>query len=274
MRLMKQRIAIALAAGMIVAAAVASSAAQAPTAAGLRFDVASVKLMPPNPRGMHWGVFGVGEKGGPLHLVTPGMGVNIAANLQYILQAAYGLDANQVRGLPAWTQGAAGNYAIVATTSAPATHAQLEQMLQNLLADRFKLQVRIENRTVAGFALEVDRGGLKIKPATAGPRAQTIAQFLFFLRPNADGYSCDCGPDFLPVIDKTGLTGKYDFFAALGHVFLAPTNPPGDNYYHPNGMPPMTIDELLRLDTGLRLVRTPVTQTLLTVVHLERPTAD
>jgi uncharacterized protein (TIGR03435 family) len=46
-----------------------------------------------------------------------------------------------------------------------ASEDQVPEMLQNLLADRFKLAVHRANTEQPGYALVVDKGGLKLKPA-------------------------------------------------------------------------------------------------------------
>jgi len=230
-----------------------------------QFDVASIKPLLPPIRFLKWSL-------------EPGARVDLSASLGQIIQTAYAVQPNQVLGLPKWAQSQDGLFHIVATTSQPASVDQLRAMLRALLADRFQLTVKSESRTVPGFALEVDKGGIKNLPAgQAGGRGinnQTIPAFVNILKPNDQGYMCDCGSQYLPVIDKTGLTGSYNLVAALGHSFLAPTNPPGPNYYHPDGMEPETIDELLHTAIGLRLVRTKVTETFLTIVRAEKPTPN
>ena len=45
-------------------------------------------------------------------------------------------------------------------------HVQLQLLLRNLLADRFKLAVHHESREVPAFALVVAKGGSKLHEAT------------------------------------------------------------------------------------------------------------
>lgn len=255
-----------LACGLILAAALPLALGAPPQApapnATLRFDAASIKPMEPPITSMSV-------------RLQAGTSLHVWASVSMILQAAYDLQPNQIQGL---TQSANRLFDIRAETPEPATVEQQRAMLRNLLADRFKLAVRIEDRVVPGFELEVDKGGLRNLPSgntsQKGISNISMAQFADILKPNADGYSCDCGGDYLPVVDKTGLSGTFNPVVALGHAFLSPTNPPGDNYYHPDGMPPVTIDELLHEKLGLRLVRAKVSETILTVVHIEKPTPD
>ena len=251
--------------------------AQIPVAGPLTFDVASVKPMAPNPRGMRWGL-------APAPGDVPGTRVHLYANLLNIIETAYNLQPNQVGGEPAWVDSQAGNFAIDAVPAQPSTDDQLRSMLQNLLAERFKLQVKIEARTVPGYAIRIAKGGLKDLPPVAptldargnpvmNGRAMTVAEFAAFaLKPGADGYNTVRSRQYLPVEDQTGLTARYNFFAALGRAFLSPANPPGK--YHPAGVAPETISELLSGSIGLELVKTKVTRPFLTIVRIDKPTPN
>src|SRR6185437_14885767 len=52
----------------------------------------------------------------------------------------------------------------------------------------------------------------------------------------------------------------------------SPANPPGK--YHPAGVMPETISELLSGSIGLELVKTKVSQPFLTIVRVEKPTPN
>jgi uncharacterized protein (TIGR03435 family) len=49
------------------------------------------------------------------------------------------------------------------------TKAQFQEMLRNLLVERFHLVVHHETRTFPGYELVVDKGGLKLKEAPGQP---------------------------------------------------------------------------------------------------------
>ena len=106
---------------------------------------------------------------------------------------------------------------IVATIPEGATREQFHKMLQNLLVERFQLMVHRETPEMETFLLVVAAGGLKLKPYVEGEppmerkmsgagmyyqeQGRTLVQF-------ADYVSGYIGR---PVIDDTGLSGKYDF---------------------------------------------------------------
>src|SRR5439155_21091075 len=91
-----------------------------------------------------------------------------------------------------------------------ATAAEIRIMLQNLLADRFKLKLHEENREVPGYALVVAKGGAKLE------------------RVLRNGTRMACGSDSTdslakclsrrlrqPVVDKTTITGNHNFSLTL-----------------------------------------------------------
>jgi uncharacterized protein (TIGR03435 family) len=142
----------------------------------------------------------------------------------------------QITG-PAWID--SERYDIVANAPTGASEEQVNIMLQNLLADRFKLVVHRETRKLPLYELTVAKNGLKIKPYIEDPnepdrepgrpvfnqdgvpiprpggiafvigsgqrqvigRKQPIAQLARSLAVDLER----------PVVDKTGLTGDYDY---------------------------------------------------------------
>src|SRR5262249_30125678 len=131
----------------------------------------------------------------------------------------------QVVGVPGWADSKnldCDRYDLTAKAAAdgPLNQKQAKAMLQALLAERFHLRFHREMREMSVYALVVTKGGPKLKEAaaevqpmlrmrggtkgvemevTAGNMAQLVNQFS-----NSNGVD-------RPVLDKTGLTGKYDF---------------------------------------------------------------
>jgi uncharacterized protein (TIGR03435 family) len=150
--------------------------------------------------------------------------------LPLLLQLAYGVHTDQILGSPKWT--ASENYDIQARVDDSVieelkklTPEQLrsarQQMLQSLLADRFKLKVHRETKELPVFWLVIARNGFKLresKPDETDANGRTgmyisgssgavrgqlvsmpaLAQFLYRQLDRT-------------VLDKTGLSGKYNF---------------------------------------------------------------
>ncbi len=131
--------------------------------------------------------------------------------IETCIKWAYGVQRAQVSGPAVLTS---ERYDIVAKTDGPASSDEMKAMMQALLAERFKLEFHHEKRELKSFALTVAKGGPKLKQAGSDEvplrqnyvmgttaRATTMAELADFLS----------GPTEKPVVDKTGLTGRWDF---------------------------------------------------------------
>jgi uncharacterized protein (TIGR03435 family) len=143
--------------GILLAGTLVVSACYAQAPARLEFDAASVKPSPPpDPKG-----YSTYLRGGP-GTPDPGLFRCVNFSLSNLINVAYGLGANQLSA-PDWMS--ATMFDIDARVPEGATHDQFRAMLQNLLADRFKLVVHHETRESTEYRLEVAKGGPKLKPA-------------------------------------------------------------------------------------------------------------
>jgi uncharacterized protein (TIGR03435 family) len=146
-----------------------SAAARAQTPAqvsgtALAFEVASIKPSEQITAAM--------MQSGKIHV---GMKIDAARvdigywSVMQIICEAYKLKAYQVTG-PDWLKSLqAQHFDVVATMPAGATKDQVPQMLQALLAERFKLQVHNDSKEANVYALVVAKSGLKIKESTPPP---------------------------------------------------------------------------------------------------------
>src|SRR5580658_2019605 len=127
------------------------------------FDAASVKpAAPPDGRGGRR----VGMTGGP-GTDTPGR-INFEnIGLGAVIGKAYDVKYYQIAG-PGWFESERFN--IIATVPPGATQEQFRLMLQNLLADRFKLALHKETREMQIYSLGVAKNGPKLKQATPNPQ--------------------------------------------------------------------------------------------------------
>jgi len=161
----------------------------------------------------------------------------------------------------------------------------LRAMLQTLLADRCKLAVHREMKDRPVFAIVVGRNGPKLKPAetsdldtlhTKYPSAMTVPGGGGILGQGSNGgrhlYGATIGtlslvlsyPAGRPVVDKTGLTGRYDIEVPRMQ------NLTGDNAGADGAS---TISDVLeRLGLKLETQKDPVE--MLVVDHVERPSEN
>lgn len=133
----------------IGALAVAVVATAHVLAAQAAFEVASVK---PNRSGF---------PGGDTEF-RPGQFVARNQTLRVLIVTAYGLEDFRVTGGPEWVN--SERFDVQARATSPITRREAMPMLQELLADRFALRVRMERRDHAVYAMVLSR------PGTFGPR--------------------------------------------------------------------------------------------------------
>jgi uncharacterized protein (TIGR03435 family) len=170
-------------------------------------------------------------------------------------------------------------YDIDAKAAHPVDRAELLQMLQGLLTDRFKLAMHRETKEVSGYALVVDPGGKKLRPhvgegGECGGSGGKDGEIRFQ----------NCGMDYLAtfalstlidkfVADKTGLKGGYDFELLFSREMAAN---PGENRPTATVINPdaPSIFTAVREQLGLRLNAEKVTVEFFGIDHLERPSEN
>lgn len=139
-------------------------------------------------------------------------------SLRRLISRAYDIPDNQQYLLsgPDWLE--SEHFDISAKYNPTIKDDDVPPMLLSLLTERFKLAAHRETRQISGYALLVGKNGPKLRPA-ASPRP--FANFRA-LSGHAEGTSVSM-PDLVdrlsratfqldrPVVDFTGLTGRYDF---------------------------------------------------------------
>jgi uncharacterized protein (TIGR03435 family) len=264
---------------------VADSAGQAAYVPSLTFDVASVRESKPET------TFMVGGPN-PAHSSLVRLSNYDVANL---LIAAYGLDPAQLVGLPEWTRGSYFNVEAKSDESVDERLAKLtdeqarlekQHMFQVLLVERFQLKVHWETREGPIYELVVAKNGPKLHPGgSLPPTSEEIHNFgdrkipALYQRGNGIkgyeyiGHSCSlqsiagalAAQMGEPVIDKTGLTGTYDFI--LQYRGRGP-----DASDDPTVWPPLLTavpDQL-----GLKLQPAKGENQFLVIDHIERPSEN
>ena len=210
-----------------------SSPENTPYVPNITFDVASVRESTPDwEKGVIVGG-GFAGRTSSLNLTND--------SVENMLSMAYGISSSyQVKGLPDWgramfnVQAKADSAADekLATLTMEQLGLERQHMLQALMADRFNLKAHWEAREGPVYNLVVGKGGPKMKAGgLAPPSADELKQFgdrkIPEMYPRGDGkrgyelIGHECHVASLlgmlgalmrtRVIDKTGLTGTYDF---------------------------------------------------------------
>jgi uncharacterized protein (TIGR03435 family) len=154
------------------------------------------------------------------------------------------------------------------------TKDQFRQMLQVLLADRFKLKFRRETREMPVYALVVAKGGPKLKQSAPDTlpyghfgvhgRNQTITSSKITMDDLANGIWNSFGPR-LPVINKTGLTGAYELKFEATPEYRINNNPQPED---------ISLFDAVRDQLGLKLELQKASIEVLVVDHVERPSEN
>ena len=199
------------------------------------FEVASVKHGPP-------GDYSAGGNGGGPGTSKPTRWSVENYPMSSLLSIAYGVASYQLSG-PGWLIDE--RFTVEAKVPEGATKEQLKFMLRNLLIERFKLSAHMETREYSGYQLVVGKGGpkLAVSPGEDKPDADPDKPAAPFQWKNdKDGFpelppgrhysmaissgrarwrfadiSMQGFASMLedrqgyPIVDATGLTGKYDF---------------------------------------------------------------
>ena len=278
-----------------------SSAGQKP----LTFDVASVK-----PVAVPSGVslledgrirvrIGSGAEippntGGP-GTASPGRIHYPLVSLKQLLRRAW--DSYYEVDGPSWLDSQA--VAVDATMPPDTTKAQFQEMLRNLITERFGLQYHAGKKEITGYALGIARNGPKLKAsadqgdAENAPPAQMIRDRdnygfnkyapvvgkmmvtdtmgdrnrLIGQQVTMQALAKNLGIRLKTIVtDATGLTAKYDF--TLTYESLEPGAPPRNMS---EGLEPLPdIFAALQLQLGLKLERKPVPVEVFVVDHMEK----
>jgi uncharacterized protein (TIGR03435 family) len=240
------------------------------------FEVASVKPSPPPGPNRTMGRL---VRGGP-GSTGPGAITFTNIDLFSLVTMAYGVNAYQLVG-PGWL--GATRFDITAKLPPGATREQYRLMLQNLLAERFKLAVHRDKKEGRVFDLAVAKNGPKLKESADDPAAAADDGSLqpppSAPRPPV-GYN---GPMALlcarcsieqftarlagllgqPVSDATGLNGRYDIRLQYSLAGLQ-TGPSVDADV------PATIFDALQEQLGLKLEPKRGMIDLLAIDHIEK----
>ncbi len=174
------------------------------------FEVATIKPVESNPK-----------SGRYIVMQGPHRFIEKDYTLKLLIAAAYNLNPKAVSGGPSWIE--SDHYDILALTPGVAQPSHDEQMamLRTLLSDRFKLTIHREPKVFPIYALEIAKGGSKLKQSTAAATEQPALISTVYpqriLLPARNASMADFVSMMQraildrPVVDKTGLTGRFDF---------------------------------------------------------------
>jgi uncharacterized protein (TIGR03435 family) len=241
------------------------------------------------------------RKGGP-GTSDPGMYACRNCPISWVLSEAYDLLPFEFEA-PDWLQTA--RFDFLANVPPGATKPAFRIMLQNLLADRFKLAVHREKKQMTVYELTVARNGPKFKeslpkdapkPVEAPgqlqrdrdgfpilPEGTTMAVVPGHARIRSDSQPLSwfvrmlAGQLHGPVIDATGLSAKYDFLLSwsFGEHDAPVTSAAGETPVAPSDPYRPALISAVQSQLGLKLEQKKGHAEVLVVDHIEKlPSAN
>ena len=194
------------------------------------------------------------------------------ATLKRCIMGAYGLGPNQILGGPEWLD--SDRYEIIAKADQPVNDdAVLMAMLQTLLAERFKLAIHRETKTVQAFVLEVAKNGPKMAKAedreatTRNGRGLIDARTITMNR-LAEVLSRQMDR---PVVNQTGLEGAFDLKLEWTPESARPVRVGADGAPTESGL---SIFTAIQQQLGLRLRSEKAQVEMLVIDHAEKPSEN
>ena len=217
-------------------------------------------------------------------------------DIENLISYAYGADRSQILGSPKWpwptvfvidAKGDSDADAKMAALTPMQQKAEREHMLQALLQDRFTLKAHWETREGDVYNLVVAKSGSKMGAAGSMQlSAEEMKTFgdrpvpPIYQKNDAQGYGfiahgCSihqlveilAGQFGRPVIDKTELTGKYDFM--LKYKGRWDRDRDASDL---DPMPPM--DRALQEELGLKVESTKGAVKMLVIDQVEKPSEN
>lgn len=251
----------------------AAAQQQSPTP---RFEVASIRLWRPPATPVT----------GVVVRAPAGSGIfNRSTSVARLITEAYGVQDFQLNGGEDWVR--TERYDVSARAGREVSPTELREMVKALLADRFKLRVRIETRQMPIFELRLARSDGRVGPnlhdcSNPNDKEGISTPEKPFIAPRNGGVAtADC-PDGLlhlvtiasrqlqaAVVDKTGLTGQWRFNVYFGSELSIPGTQP-----EPANPDLPSFAGALQEQLGLRLDRTRGPVPVVVIESVERPTPN
>src|SRR6185312_8508496 len=269
-----------MAAGMVAAAALliavhGSAQTTVPASKLPAFDVASIKPSAPDT---------------PLKVdFAAGGRLTIShATLRFLIKIAYDVSDQQIIDGPGWMNSRrydlegkprtpyGGDPAKMTPDQILVFHGPARLRLQRLLADRFHLELKQESQPMPIFALIPGKSGSKLKPSSTTGDAEMTFNHSILQAKRVDMATLarflSEGQTGRPVIDETGIAGKFDFRLewtpdpSLDPLQAASQTPPGDAG--------ISVFNALQQKLGLKLEPRTSPADALVVKRAELPTAN
>lgn len=194
-------------------------------------------------------------------------------NMESLLWFAYAAHQKQVVDGPVWFETQRFDIVGQADLDGIPNLRQTQEMVQKLLESRFNLKFHREKRDLSIYAITVAKGGPKLIKSAESPEALPTQSGGGNGGERARKFTNNSMADFAlgmqsfldrPVIDETGLTGKYDF-----ELKWTPDETDGNDPHAAPGIFTAVQEQL-----GLKLEPTKGPADVLVIDHVEMPSEN
>jgi len=209
--------------------------------------------------------------------------------LERLLMQAYGILSYQIIGAPSWRTSERYN---VDAKMEPAVADALQklsvadrrlarqQMLQDLLADRFKLVAHRDTKEFSVYSLVIAKTGSKLAETKTPTAAGVSIRNSQYGKGPVTMTALHTGTSDLavqlfgyldrPVLDKTGLTQRFDFVLRFQPDYAVPSRADSD----PNPDPAPSVFTAVQEQLGLRLEPGKGPVDVVVIDHVEHPSGN
>jgi uncharacterized protein (TIGR03435 family) len=233
------------------------------------FDVASVKVSQGGGEGG-----GRGMRGRETIQVSPDGVIMRNVSMRSCTRWAYHVMDYQVNG-PDWIN--VERYDINAKAAGEVPEEQLRLMMQSLLAERFKMTTHRQTKEMQAYLLQIGKSGLKVKESSSegemDVKPDQGRMQVSFQRATVTQLIDALSNVFrAPVIDETGLKGKYDVTVNMAKYIpdMGQRGPGGAGGGEAPPDPQAIVMRALQEEFGLKLEPKKMPIDLVVIDHVEK----
>ena len=195
--------------------------------------------------------------------------------VEVLLLIGYAAQKDQIVGLPDWAKTVRWDIDGVADVNAEPNLDQFQAMIRRVLVERFGLAMHHESREMSVLALRVAKGGMKLTPDTSDPNGLPSHDYkhnggqvtgTFRNTSMHDLALMLLGQVDRPIVDQTGVQGRYDFQLRWARDEAATVAPGVDA--------PPGLFTAIQEQLGLKLEPAKAAADVLVIDKVERPGAN
>ena len=197
------------------------------------------------------------------------------ARMVACIRWAYGVQDVQIIG-PTWLNDDV-RFDIFAKSASEVKTAELREMLQALLMDRFKLAVHRDTREMPALVLTIGKNGHKLVPTdTEGSPSFQTGRLNLTGKGATLGQLCEfiANEIHTPVVDQTGLTGRFNYFLDIEPYFTEESR----KAMGPGGGPPpdasAIIAAAMQKELGIKVESKKASVGVILVDHVEKSPSE